>query len=211
MHNIEEITKILSEYYPNEQTDLISINHFTFLIAVILSARNRDAQVNKVTENLFKYIATPQDIIDLGQDKLSHMIKNIGLYKNKAKYLFNLSKILLDKGYINGNIPDSFEELIQLPGIGIKTAYVTLSTLFNQPYIAVDTHVFRVSKRIWKNIGNNILQVTTTLNALPERYKRQLHMILIKHGRKICKIKPQCLSCPINKFCDKMSDNKLLT
>lgn len=211
MRNIKKITKILLEYYPNEKTDLISTNHFTFLIAVILSARNRDMQVNKVTEKLFQYISIPQDIIDLGQDKLVNMIQSIGLYRNKAKYIFSLSNILIEQNYINGNIPSSFEELIKLPGIGIKTAYVILSELFAQPYIAVDTHVFRVSRRIWNNIGNNIMQVTKKLNALQEIYKRQLHIILIKHGRKICKIKPQCISCPINQLCDRMSDNKILT
>ena len=192
---MQDIVDILYKYYrENLGTDLEYINEFTFIISVILSARTRDEQVNKVTKKLFLIVKTPQDILDIGLEKLELMISSIGLYRNKAKNIFELSKILSNK-----EIPNSMKELIKLPGIGRKSANVILNHLFGQYNIAVDTHVFRVARRIGLSNGKTKLAVEKDLMKIGNK---QLHNILIRHGKTICKSRtPACSICPINLLC----------
>ena len=136
----------LSSIYPNPKTELKYANHYTFLIAVILSAQSTDISVNKVTKKLFNNIKSPKDMIRLGEKKLKQQIRTIGLYNSKAKNIISLSKILINE--YKCKIPQNFNELIKLPGVGKKTSSVYQNVILKKPRIAVDTHVFRVSNRI---------------------------------------------------------------
>lgn len=186
---------------PNPKTELNYENHFTLLIAVVLSAQATDISVNKATKELFKIIKEPKDIISLGEDNLKKYIKNIGLYNSKAKNILLLSKMLLSD--YNNKIPCSLEELQKLPGVGRKTANVVLQVAFGMPTIAVDTHVFRVSNRIGVTNAKNPKEVELQLlEIVPVEYLQYAHHLLILHGRYICKaIKPLCYKCVINSYC----------
>jgi endonuclease-3 len=183
-------------------TELVYNSNFELLIAVVLSAQATDISVNKVTKELFKIANTPKQIVNLGLEKLEQQIKSIGLYKTKAKNIIQLSKILINEH--NQAVPDSFDELVKLPGVGRKTANVILNTLFHQPTIAVDTHIFRVSNRIGFASGKTPLIVETKLGKIiPQQYKHDAHHWLILHGRYTCKArKPLCESCMITKYCN---------
>lgn len=204
----EQIIEILFHEYKHQlRSDLVSINPFTFLISVVLSARTKDEQVNKVTSKLFQNIKTTQDMVNLGVSQLERYISTIGLYTIKAKNIIQLSAILLKLGYME-TIPSDLGTLLSLPGVGIKTAYVVLHEIFQQTYVAVDTHVFRVARRTGIAEGSNILSVTKELNTMNSKYKHALHHIFIRHGKVICKsIKPQCSSCNANAICKKILYN----
>ena len=152
-------------------------------------------------EDIYKKYYTPRHFADLGITKIKKMIKSIGLFNVKAKNLYNLSKILVEK--YQSKVPNNFEDLINLPGVGRKTANVVLNAAFNKPTIAVDTHVFRVSNRTGLSNGNNPEQVEKQLlNILPKSYLRKAHHLLLLHGRYICKARnPLCTDCIINKIC----------
>ena len=144
--DIKEIFKRFKEKNPQPKGELIYSSSYTLLVAVVLSAQATDISVNKATKNLFKLAKNPEEMISIGEEKVIENIRSIGLYKNKAKNVINLSKILIEK--FNGVVPKSIEELQSLPGVGRKTANVVLNMAFGVPTIAVDTHVFRVSNRI---------------------------------------------------------------
>ncbi len=203
----DKIFSILSALNPKPKTELNSTNDFTLLVAIILSAQSTDVGVNKATEKLFQVVKTPQDLYELGVEGLKPYIKTLGLYNGKALNLNALAKILL-----NQDIPTSLIELEKLPGVGSKTARVFLNCAHSVPVIAVDTHVFRVSKRLGIASGKNVKQVETELNQnIPDKWKLHAHHLLILHGRYICKArKPECASCPINKYCDYFLGNVLL-
>ena len=137
-----ELIETLNNYIKNPKTSLNYRNQFTLLISVVLSAQCTDINVNNVTKNIYKKYYHPNHFKNLGEKKIKNLIKSIGLFNSKAKNIYNLSKILLEK--YKGKIPKKFDELIQLPGVGRKTANVVLNAAFNKPTIAVDTHVFRV-------------------------------------------------------------------
>jgi endonuclease-3 len=139
--------------------------------------------------------------VDLGVNKIKNLIKKIGLFNTKAKNLYYLSKILIEK--YHGKVPNKFEELLLLPGVGRKTANVILNVAFNQPTIAVDTHVFRVSNRTGLAIGKNPEQVENQLlKILPKKHIKKAHHLILLHGRYICKARnPLCKKCIINKIC----------
>ena len=201
---IDKINKIfncLSKNNPSPKTELNFSNEFTLLVAIVLSAQSTDIGVNKVTDNLFKIISTPNDILHLGLDGLKTYIKSLGLYNSKAKNIVALSDILL-KNY-NGKIPISLSELEKLPGVGSKTARVFLNCAHNFPVIAVDTHVFRVSRRLGIARSSSARSVEKELNEIvPDKWKKYAHHWLILHGRYICKArKPDCINCPITKYC----------
>ena len=200
---INEIFKIFSKKNPLPKTELNFHNNFTLLIAVVLSAQATDVGVNKATNSLFKIIKTPKDILNLGEEKLKTYIKTIGLFNSKAKNIIALSKILHEK--YNNIVPDKFEHLIKLPGVGEKTANVVLNCVFGKKTIAVDTHVFRVSNRIGlvneKTIDKTAKKI---LKKVPDKWQLHAHHWLILHGRYICTArKAKCNECLIENICKK--------
>jgi len=196
-----KVIKLLNKSIKNPKTSLKCKNKFTLLISVVLSAQCTDVNVNNVTKSIYKKYYTPKHFADLGIYKIKNLIKNIGLFNNKAKNIYHLSKILLEK--YQSKVPNKFEELISLPGVGRKTANVVLNSGFNKPTIGVDTHVFRVSNRTGLSNGKNPEQVENQLLAiLPKHYKKKAHNLILLHGRYICKSKnPLCKNCVINKIC----------
>ena len=199
--NINKIFEIFKDNNPEPKGELIYSSSYTLLVAVVLSAQATDVSVNKATKNLFKLAKTPKEMISIGEEKVIENIKSIGLYKNKAKNVINLSKILLEK--FNGEVPRSLEELQSLPGVGRKTANVVLNMAFDIPTVAVDTHVFRVSNRTKIAVGKNVNEVELALlKNIPKKYLYHAHHWLILHGRYICKArKPLCDKCPILDLC----------
>jgi endonuclease-3 len=195
------LIKLLSHSIKNPETSLKYRNHFTLLTSVVLSAQCTDVNVNNVTRNIYKKYFTPQHFVDLGIVKIKRMIKSIGLFNVKAKNLYNLSKILIEKH--QGKVPNSFNHLIKLPGVGRKTANVVLNEAFNKPTIAVDTHVFRVSNRTGLTKGKNPNQVEEQLlKIIPKEYLKKAHHLILLHGRYKCKSRnPICTKCIINKIC----------
>ena len=199
---INSIFSKLSKNNTNPKTELRYINNFTFLVAVVLSAQATDVSVNKVTINLFKKVKTPQDVIKLGEKQLKKNIKTIGLYNSKAKNIITLSKILKSK--YKGKIPNEFEKLIKLPGVGIKTASVYQNVILKKPKIAVDTHVFRVSNRLGITKEKTVFKTQQKLEKIvPSKWKLKAHSLLILHGRYVCKSqKPNCKSCSLISYCN---------
>lgn len=198
---IELICKTLSEINVEPKTELNYLSHYTFLIAVVLSAQSTDVQVNKITGKLFDKYKTIDDFLTLGVAGLQNEIKSIGLYKNKAKHIIQLSKILEEQ--FDGRVPDNRKDLESLPGVGRKTANVVLNTLFNMPTIAVDTHVIRCSNRIGFSNSLNPLEIEKDLEKIiPTQYKSNISNLIVLHGRYVCKAKkPSCNNCCINNIC----------
>ena len=201
--NIEKICEILSENIKNPRSELRSCSDFSFLMSVIMSAQTTDVQVNKVTEKLFKDYKTIDDFLNLGEERLAEKISSIGLYKNKAKNIIATLKILKEK--FNGRVPHSREDLENLPGVGRKTANVVLNELFQEPTIAVDTHVLRLTNILGISNSDNPVQVEKDLErVIPEKYKKNISNYLVLHGRYVCKArKPDCKNCKISRYCEK--------
>ncbi|MGE5474910.1 MAG: endonuclease III [Ignavibacteriales bacterium] len=200
--NIESIYTTLFNEYPDAKSGLNYNTNFELLIAVMLSAQCTDKRVNQVTEKLFKNVHTPDDMLKLGENKLVDMIKSCGLYKTKSRNIINTCRILNNE--FKGIVPDKFEELIKLPGVGRKSANVVLIEAFKIPAIPVDTHVLRVSNRIGFAKANNPEQAEKQLaELLPKDMWLKMHHLIITHGRRICKSrKPECKNCKINVYCD---------
>ena len=198
---ILEIMDIFNQKDPNPRCELNYSNAYTLLVAVVLSAQSTDKGVNRATEELFKIADTPQKMAALGLDKLKHYIKTIGLYNNKAKNIIALSKELTEK--YQGEVPHNREALENLAGVGRKTANVVLNVWFNEPTLAVDTHVMRISPRLNMSDGKNPLEVEKDLlKVLPDNYKKNANHWLVLFGRYICKAqKPDCPNCPVSSFC----------
>ena len=186
---------------PEPRGELQSVNPFTLLIAVVLSAQATDAGVNKATPALFAVADTPAKMAALSEERVQEFIKTIGLYRTKAKNVVALSQRLLAEH--GGEVPRDRAALEALPGVGRKTANVVLNVAFGEPTIAVDTHIFRVGNRTGLAPGKDPLEVETKLNeVVPAQYKLHAHHWLILHGRYICKaIKPACDRCLINDLC----------
>ncbi|MGV6872462.1 endonuclease III [Pseudochelatococcus sp. B33] len=198
---VAEIFRRFEAADPEPQGELEYINPFTLLVAVALSAQATDVGVNKATRALFAVADTPEKMLALGEDRLREYIKTIGLYRNKAKNVIALSRMLVER--FHSQVPGTREELEQLPGVGRKTANVVLNIAFGEPTIAVDTHLFRVSNRIPLAPGTTPLAVELGLaRIVPARYARHAHHWLILHGRYVCKArKPECPRCLINDLC----------
>ena len=205
---ILEIFDILSANDPAPKSELEYSNAFTLLVAIVLSAQSTDKGVNKATKELFKVADTPAKMAALGVEKLKEYIKTIGLYNNKAKNVISLSQELVDK--YRGEVPFDRSALESLPGVGRKTANVVLNVWFNQPTIAVDTHVMRISHRLEFSDGKTPLDIEKDLNAiLPDNYKKNANHWLVLFGRYICKSqKPDCANCPVASYC-RSSDKKI--
>ena len=198
---IKEAINILLELYPDAKAELNYSSSFELLIATILSAQCTDVQVNKTTEKLFKDYKTPEDYLRLTEEELGEMIRSCGFYKTKSKNILATSKLIVEN--FNGQVPDTLEELITLPGVGRKTANVVLSNAFGKPAIAVDTHVFRVSNRIGLADSKNVLDTERDLmDNIDKKTWSKAHHLLIFHGRRICKArKPLCKNCPLTDYC----------
>ena len=197
-----KIFSLLKKNIPNPATELKFNSSFELLIAVILSAQATDVSVNKATIHLFKIANTPKKLSLLPIKKIESMIKNIGLFRTKAKNILNTSKIISEK--YSGKIPKDREALESLPGVGRKTANVILNTIYKEPVIAVDTHIFRLSNRIKLAPGKTPLEVELKLTKLiPDEFLVDAHDLLILHGRYICKAQsPNCNNCIIEKLCE---------
>ncbi|TSJ81254.1 MAG: endonuclease III [Candidatus Cardinium sp.] len=198
---VDKIFEILSHKNQNPTTELVYKNEFTLLVAVILSAQATDIAVNIATKPLFEWCDTPEKMVRLGEEGLKKYIRSIGLFNNKAKNIISLCTLLINQ--YNSRIPNSFKALLELPGVGRKTANVILNCLFNEPTIAVDTHVFRVAKRIGLAKGMTPEKVESELlEIIDQKWLRYAHHWLILHGRYICKARnPNCTICPIKGYC----------
>jgi endonuclease III len=198
---LEEIFRRFASVQPEPKSELAYTSPYTLLIAVVLSAQATDAGVNKATPALFALADTPEKMVALGIDKVTELIRTIGLFRTKAKNVVALSqKLIADFG---GKVPTTREELQTLPGVGRKTANVVLNVAFGQPTMAVDTHIFRVANRTGIAPGRDPLAVELALEKrVPKPYRRHAHHWLILHGRYICKArKPDCAACPIADLC----------
>lgn len=191
----------LAEDRPDPKTELNYSNAYTLVVAVALSAQATDVGVNKATERLFEEADTPEKMVALGEDHVRDRIKTIGLFRNKAKNVIALSRMLIDE--FDGQVPDNREDLVKLPGVGRKTANVVLNEAFGQPTIAVDTHIFRVGNRTRLAPGKTPDDVEARLERItPDTYKLGAHHWLILHGRYLCKARsPECWRCPIEDLC----------
>jgi len=201
LNEINLLFKNLSKVIKNPRSDLKYKNKFTLLVSVVLSAQCTDVNVNNVTQNIYPKYNKPEHFIKLGRKKIEKLIKSIGLFRNKAKSVYLLSKQLIEKH--NGKVPKNFDDLYNLPGVGRKTASDILNEGFGLPTIAVDTHVFRVSNRTGLARGKNPDEVQQNLyKVVPKKYlKKSGHTILL-HGRYTCKARaPSCKTCVIIKYC----------
>lgn len=199
--HIQQFFEILRVDQPAPTSELSYKNPYTLLVAVVLSAQATDAGVNKATKELFKTVDTPQKMLDLGLEALKKHIKTIGLYNNKAKNVIALSEQLINEH--GGQVPDNRDALVKLPGVGRKTANVVLNVAFDQPTMAVDTHIFRLSNRTGLAPGKDVLAVEEALlKRIPSDFMQHAHHWLILHGRYICKArKPLCEQCPVYDQC----------
>jgi endonuclease-3 len=200
----EEIATLygrLNDRTPSPETELEFVNDYTLLVAVVLSAQATDAGVNLATRGLFSAASTPEAMVALGEEGLKAHIRTIGLFNTKAKNVVALSQALIERH--GGEVPEDFEALQALPGVGRKTANVVMNCAFGAETFAVDTHVFRVSNRTGLAPGKDVLEVERELDrATPQPYRRDAHHLLILHGRYVCKArKPECWRCTIADIC----------
>ena len=195
------ISKILNKTYPKITVPLKSRNVFTLLISVLLSAQCTDLNVNNVTKKIYPKYYKPEHFTKLGKKKIEKLIKKIGIFRVKAKSIFNLSKLLIKNH--NGKVPKTFEELEKLPGVGHKTASVVMSQGFGHPAFPVDTHIHRLAQRWGLTNGKNVIQTEKDLKRLfSKKYWNKLHLQIIYYGREHCKAR-DCygLTCKICTTC----------
>ncbi|QAT43227.1 endonuclease III [Aminipila luticellarii] len=199
---INELLDKLEEMYPEADCALDHQSVFQLLISVVLSAQTTDKSVNQVTGNLFSAYPDAASLAEASEEDVQALIKRIGLYKTKSKNIIALCKALTEK--YDGQVPDDYDKLVELPGVGRKTANVVLSVGFGHQRIAVDTHVFRVSNRIGLVHEKDVLKTELALmKAIPEERWSRTHHSLIFHGRYCCDAKkPKCETCGISAFCE---------
>ncbi|QEW18320.1 Endonuclease III [Marinibacterium anthonyi] len=200
-HTIHEIFTRFHAADPEPKGELDHVNAYTLVVAVALSAQATDAGVNRATRELFKIADTPQKMLDLGEEALIQHIKTIGLYRNKARNVMKLSRILVDQ--YGGEVPSSRAALQSLPGVGRKTANVVLNMWWHYPAQAVDTHIFRVGNRTGIAPGKDVDTVERAIeDNIPAEFQLHAHHWLILHGRYHCKArKPMCPTCIIKDLC----------
>ncbi|MDB5715220.1 MAG: nth [Sphingomonadales bacterium] len=199
--DIFEFYRRLAEINPSPETELESVNIYTLLVAVVLSAQATDAGVNKATRALFAKVRDPQAMVDLGLEELKTHIKTIGLFNTKAKNVIALSQQLIEQ--FGGEVPTDRDQLQSLPGVGRKTANVVLNVALGAETFPVDTHVFRVSNRTGLAKGKTVMAVETILERqTPQPFRTHAHHWLILHGRYTCKARtPECWRCPVIDLC----------
>ncbi len=199
---VRAIFERFAQANPAPTTELEYRTPYQLLVAVILSAQATDRSVNLATRELFRAAGTPQEIAAIGEAGLMSFINRIGLFKSKAKHVIAMTRILLDR--YDGEVPHDRAALEALPGVGRKTANVVLNTVFGEPTIAVDTHVFRLANRSRLAPGKDVREVEEKLiEAIPAEYLPNAHHWLILHGRYVCKaLKPDCPHCLINDLCE---------
>lgn len=197
-----KVYELLKEAYPEAKCGLDYKTPFQLLISTMLSAQATDKSVNKVTEELYGQYPDLESFLTLSQEEIEQKIKIIGLYKNKSKNIYSMLRMLKDK--YEGQVPKSMEELMSLPGVGRKTASVVLVEAFNIPAFPVDTHVFRVTRRIGLARGNTADKVSDEMMKKLPKYKWHLmHHLLITHGRNICTAQsPKCTGCKVDVLCN---------
>ena len=202
---LDKIRKILRMTFPNVKTQLKHRDPFELLVATMLSAQCTDKQVNSVTKELFKNLKTPYDFANASNKTIEELICPTGFFRNKAKNIKNSSRILIEKH--KGNVPDSLDELIKLPGIGRKTANVVLGSAFGIPGIAVDTHVARISKRLGLTENTDPVKIEFDLmKIIPKKDWSDFSLQVIYFGRAVCKArKPDCDVCPLTDLCFNVS------
>ena len=205
MTKARRIQKILQELIPNPQIPLSHKNPFTLLIAVLLSAQCTDERVNKITPALFAKADTPEKMVLLTIPEIETIIRTCGLYRSKAKAIHRLSELLIERH--GGQVPNTFEELEALPGVGHKTASVVMSQSFHKPAFPVDTHILRLAKRWGLSEGKNVVQVENDLKKhFPKKYWNLLHLQIIYFGRKYCPARNHKVeTCPICKELSSLS------
>jgi endonuclease-3 len=196
-----EILEVLNLLYPEAKAELDYTTPYELLIATILSAQCTDIRVNIITKELFKVGNTPENMVELGIEKVIPLIASCGMYKMKSKYLIEASMIICEK--FGGEVPETIEQLMELPGVGRKTANVVASNAFGIPAIAVDTHVFRVANRLKLADAKTVDETELQLMASTPRARwTLLHHQLIYHGRRVCKArKPLCSECDLRPLC----------
>ncbi|MDX5444851.1 MAG: endonuclease III [Zoogloeaceae bacterium] len=199
---IREFFRRLSAVNPSPTTELEYGSPFQLLVAVVLSAQATDRSVNLCTRKLFALAPTPEDILTLGEEGVAECIRTIGLFRNKAKNTVALSRLLLERH--GGEVPQDREALEALPGVGRKTANVVLNTVFGEPVMAVDTHIFRLSNRTGLAPGKDVRAVEDALvRRIPKEYLKDAHHWLILHGRYVCTArKPACGACIVRDLCE---------
>lgn len=199
--HIHELFTRLRQARPNPTTELQHSDAYTLLVAVVLSANATDRSVNKATADLFQVASTPEQMLALGEERLRDYLKGVNHYRNKARYLTQLSEILVRE--YGGQVPADRAALEALPGVGRKTASVVLNTAFGHHEIAVDTHIFRVCNRTGLAPGKTPREVEDALQRVtPPEFKRDAHHLLILHGRYVCRARrPDCPVCPIVDLC----------
>jgi len=204
LKNIELILSILQKTYPDAGCELNYQTPFQLLIATMLSAQATDKSVNKLTASLFEEYPEIDDFLKMSQKEIEEKIRKIGLYRNKSKNIYHLCRVL--KTAFDGEVPSNEEDLMSLPGVGRKTASVVLAEAFKIPAIAVDTHVFRVTRRLGLTSAQTPDKVSNELmKRIDKSWWIKAHHLFIFHGRRMCKArKPMCEVCPVEKECEKI-------
>ena len=200
--DIREIFRRLAELRPDPKSELNYRTPFELLVAVVLSAQATDKSVNEATKVLYAHANTPEAILALGEEGLIPYINRIGLYRNKAKHVIGLCSELIKR--FNGEVPEDFDALCSLPGVGHKTANVVLNVAFGHPTVAVDTHIFRVANRTGIAPGKTPDEVSEAIvRVCPKEYLHNAHHWLLLHGRYCCTARnPKCWECPIRDLCE---------
>lgn len=200
---VRQIFSLLERHYPHARTGLHYANSFQLFVAVLLSAQTTDEQVNRITAPLFAAVPTPQKMAKMKPEELEPYLKGCGLYRNKSRYLVRASRMIVDS--FGGVLPDNFDDLILLPGIGRKSANVILNIAFGEPALAVDTHVFRVALRLGLASAKSAAGVEDELKEkLPPGEWGAAHHRLIAHGRAVCRARrPRCSDCILKDYCAK--------
>jgi len=206
-----EVIQLLEHHYPQKPLMLQARSPLQYLIATILSAQSTDVQVNNVTSKLFQKYRTPQDFVSADPEQLQQDIFQVGYYRQKTKHLQGACRLILEE--FNGKVPRTMEELIQLPGVGRKTANIILHRAFGiVEGIAVDTHVFRIARRLGLSEGKNPNQVELDLmEILPRNQWGRVNQLFIAHGRTRCTARnPKCNTCPLNVLCPYYADQQII-
>jgi endonuclease-3 len=199
MEKVEKIISILNKKYKIKPW---RDNPFKVLISCILSQRTKDEVTREASEKLFKFANTPEKILKLNERKIESLIYPVGFYRQKAKRIKKVCKILIEK--YNGKVPNSREELLKLPGVGFKTADVVLSYGYGKPVIAIDTHVFQVARRLGLTKSNDPEKIRENLHKIiPKKFRLIVNLLFVEFGKEICRtIRPKCEICPIKKLCE---------